>query len=53
MDSIWWLVMAFIAGVNFGVIFMAMLQLTSRRKKEEARRQRAQHGTPLEGPSVF
>lgn len=52
MDGMWWLAIGFVVGANFGIVFMALLQLSASRRKEEARRQMAMYGTPLDRTST-
>jgi hypothetical protein len=51
VEWIWWLSIAFVVGVYFGVALMSMMQLSSRRKQPDIR-WLALSANPLEGPST-
>ena len=51
MDWLGWTAIGFVLGCYFGVALMSLLQLSSRRKKQEALFV-SLSGSPLEGPST-
>jgi hypothetical protein len=55
VDSIWWVAIGLFAGINMGVGLMALLQLsTGRRKVKPAPRWNVMAGvSPLEGQSTI
>ena len=52
MSWLWWLALGIIVGFNFGVALMALMQVSSWRKRQIARWATIS-GSPLEGPSTL